>query len=353
MTTLYQSSRFTEPKTGAPEEKEERRYQERLLGVKLKNQKFYCSQKAADAFKTFFHGRDQIGKIGTDADGKPFVQIFSLDLDMKSTLASKCSDEEFHAFLEDCYCRICEIHEKRLQASAKAVQDNENLIKFHEKATKTFEKNLSEMWADQRLARQQKAAKPQPAVFNKDDLKTWQGLSSEDAETSKSRLVEKKTGCLNEIDNRKKEIQGFTSESEAFQKKVTALEVKLSAATDEKQYKEVRLSFDFNQLQIEKIQKKSEKTESEKSDIETELTGLDKQIQVLNCVLDRQKLESEAKNWRERKARVAERFRRILKDRDDLNNTRENLNKLWLELTADPEFCKPLCLKASGQHYFL
>jgi predicted nucleic acid-binding Zn-ribbon protein len=162
------------------------------------------------------------------------------------------------------------------------------------------------------------------------------------------------------------------NELELFQKKANALKIKLEAASDEKQYKDIRLSFDFNQLQIEKLQAKIEQSENEKSKVETELEQLEHQIQVLNCVLDHHSLIHEVKNFEDRKTRVATRVEKILTERSELCTMRENLNKQWVELTTEEEpekktvsvfsqsppkkpeeLCEALCLKASGSNYFI
>ncbi|HUV50120.1 MAG TPA: hypothetical protein VMW78_03770 [Anaerolineae bacterium] len=151
-----------------------------------------------------------------------------------------------------------------------------------------------------------------------------------------------------------KQIQKLTAELEVFQTEVNALEVKLEAASDESEYKNIRLSFDYNKLQVEKLQKKIEKLENEKIEIETQLKDLERQISVLNCVLDFYQLQKEAKNFEDRKARAVERVLKAIKDREGLIAMRENLNKQWTALIGeDKELCERLPLKASAEIYFI
>ena len=162
------------------------------------------------------------------------------------------------------------------------------------------------------------------------------------------------------------------NELELFQKKVNALKIKLEAASDEKEYKDIRLSFDYNQLQIEKLQKKIEEAEQQKADIEAELNEMDKQIEILNCILDHYQLLKDIENWEDRKVRTLERIRKTLEDRDGFYTLRTNLNLRWQKLIADPEpekkrisifsqdkpkkpeeLCQPLTLKADAENYFI
>lgn len=162
------------------------------------------------------------------------------------------------------------------------------------------------------------------------------------------------------------------NELELFQKKVNALKIKLEAASDEKEYKDIRLSFDYNQLQVEKLQKKVEEAEQQKAEIEAELKEMDKQIEILNCILDHYQLLKDIENWEDRRARTVERIRKTLKDRNDFYTLRTNLNSRWNELLKpkEPEkkpvsifsqdkpikpeeICQPLTLKADAKNYFI
>ena len=358
-------------KIWTPEEMEEKRRQLGLLGVKLNNKKFYCSQKLADSCKHFFYDVPKAGKCGTDDDSKHYIQIFTINQELLHKLAARSADAAFHKFLQACYDSVCEIHAKRLEAAKLAVKTDQDFAKLREETLKSVEKNLSEMRADQRLVQNQKAKKPMPP-FDKANYSTYANLSFEGAGDSKDLLTPKKTGLLQKVNDIEKQNAKFTSEQEAFQKEVTALKVKLNAAKNESEYKNLRLSYDYNKLQVEKLEKEIGKNNEKKADIQAELEGIEKQISVLNCVLDHQNLLHEVKNFHDRKTRVVERMRKILQDRDALNAMRENLNKLWQELTKPEEpgkkrinifsqdkpvkpeeLCEAQCLKASGKIYFI
>lgn len=182
------------------EEKAEAERQQGMLGVK-QNKKFHCPGKVAAGFKHFFHGRGHIGKIGIEKDGRHYIQIFSLNLEVKALLASLYSDKAFHKFLQDGYERVCAIYKQRLAAAAKAVQTDADYIKLREEVLKNVEQNLSEMRADQAILQSsQKTKKPQP-VFDKGDFSTWASLDQEAAERSRQNLIEKKTGLLKKIND--------------------------------------------------------------------------------------------------------------------------------------------------------
>ena len=358
-------------KIWTPEEMEEKRRQLGLLGVKLNNKKFYCSQKLADSCKHFFYDVPKAGKCGTDDDSKHYIQIFTINQELLHKLAARSADAAFHKFLQACYDSVCEIHAKRLEAAKLAVKTDQDFAKLREETLKSVEKNLSEMRADQRLVQNQKAKKPMPP-FDKANYSTYANLSFEGAGDSKDLLTPKKTGLLQKVNDIEKQNAKFTSEQEAFQKEVAALKVKLEAASDEKQYKEIRLSFDYNQLQVEKLKKKIEKNNEEKANIQTQLDAIDKQVEILNCVLDSHQLTKDAENWQNRNERAVERVSKVIKDRESLDIMRTNLNSRWQKLTSDPEpekkrisifsqdkpvkpeeLCEALCLKASGKIYFL
>ena len=359
------------PKVLTEEEKEEARRQQGMLGVKLAGRKFYCEKKLTDTCKHFFHGRRQFGRCGVETDGRNFVQVDSINLEVKTQLAALSDDKAFHQFLNDCYDKACDIYKKRQAAAKLAVKTDQDFGKFREETIETVQKNLSEMRADQELVQQQKVKKPQ-APFDKENFKTWAGLDQENAERSKPNLIEKKTACLTKIKECEKSISSREVERKPFDGKISELQVKLDTDLSEGQFKDIKLSLEYFELKIKKIEVKIEESENEKSKVETELEQLERQIQVLNCVLDHQNLLHEVKNFHDRKTRVVERMRKILQDRDALNATRENLNKLWHELTKPKESekkrvsvfgqdapTKPekiadeLCLKADARNYFI
>ena len=363
---------YNQPKILTKEEQAEKQRQEGLLGVKLANRRFYCSEKLTGACKQFFYDVPQAGRCGDD-DGRHFVEVTSLNLEIKAKLAARSSNNGFHEFLNKCYNQVIEIHEKRLQAVNERIKLDQDFGKFREETLKTIEKNLSEMRQDKEFAQNGKTKKPQPA-FDKDNFKSWPGLNEEDAQGSKDRLTEQKTGLLKKADDLEKQILQFTTEAELFEKKVDALKLQLEAASDESEYKNIRLSFDYNQLQVEKFRKKIEKLENEKTEIQTQIEDLDRQIEVLSCVLDRHSLIHEIKNFEDRKNRIVTRVEKTLRERNELYTMRTNLNARWNELTREPpkekipsavspyrqdtpikleELCEPLTLKASAKIYFI
>jgi glycyl-tRNA synthetase beta subunit len=230
------------PELLSEEQMKENRRQQGLLGVKLNNKKFDCSQKLADSCKHFFYDVPTAGKCGTDVDGKHYIQIFTINQELLHKLAARSADAAFHKFLQACYGGVCEIHAKRLEAAKAALKaDQDNSKKCQNEAEK-LRKEQSSRSADRILLQNQKIKKPRPA-FDKGDFKTWSSLSAEDAQESKDRLTAKKTELLQKINDYEKQIQQFTTELESFQKKVDEFKPKLEAASDEKQYKDIRLSF--------------------------------------------------------------------------------------------------------------
>lgn len=373
ITKEFYPRKFGGPEVLTPEEIKARQYQHALLGIGLKNQKYFCPEKVATGFKNFAHGREKFLKIGIEDDGRHFVQIVSINHELKAIYAQLTSDKGCHEFLADCYVKTCEIYKKRLEASAAALKFDQDFGKFREEAMQTFGKNLSEMRADQEILRNRKKNKTMPP-FDKNDYKTWSSLSPEDTEASKDRLTKKKTDLLKKISDIEERVQQFTTELEAFQGKVDALKSELEAAKDESEYKNIRLSFDYNELQLKKLQKKIANNNEEKANLQAELEGLDKQVSVLECIADRYQLTKDIENWENRRERAVERVVKAIKDCDAFYIMRENLNARWNELTTKElpkkeasavspyrqsapikldELCERLPLKASATNYFI
>ena len=274
-------------------------------------------------------------------------------------------------FLSKCYDTVCEIHEKRLATSKAAREADQDNSKNCQTEKEKMQKDQACRSADRLLQQQQKTKKPMPP-FDKDNFKTYAGLPPEDAERSESNLIEKKTDCLVKIKKCDDANISLKTERKPFDEKITELQTKLDGDLNEAEFKDVKLSLEYYELKIKKIETKIEKSEEEKANIQTQLDGLEKRIDILTCVLDHQNLLHEVKNFHDRKTRVIERMRKILQDRDALNATRENLNKLWQELTRpkEPEkkpvsifsqdkpikpeeICQPLTLKSEGEFYFI
>ena len=357
-------------KISTEEEMAEKRRQRGMLGIKLTGRKFYCSEKLTATCKHFFYDVPKAGKCGTDDDGKHYIQIFTLNQEILSTLANKSADAAFHKFLSKCYDTVCEIHGKRLQAAAKALEADQDNSKRCQNEAEELRKNQTCRSADHLLQEQQKGKKPRPA-FDKGDLKTWCSLPAEDAGRSKNNLVETKTGLLQKVNDIEKQNQQFTTELESFQKKVDEFKRKLDAASSEAEYKDLRLSYDYNKLQVKKLQKKIEKNNEEKANIQTQLDVIEKQIDILNCILDYCQIVKDSENWQNRRDRAVERVSKVLKDRDALDTLRINLNKRWNDLIKTPEeprslspyrgstpikeeeLCDALALKADAENYFI
>lgn len=351
------------------EEKAEARRQQGMLGVN-RSERFYCSKKVAAGFRNFLHGRRQFGSIGVDADGRDYVQVDSINLEVKTKLAALFSDKAWHQFLGNYYDTNYKIYEKRIESSKKAQQADQKNIKQCQNEHEDLNKNQSFRQSDRVLQQRQKTKKP-PLPFDKDNYETWQSLDQENAERSKSNLIEKKTDCLVKIQKCDDANISLKTGRKPVDKKINELKAKLDTDLSEHDFKDVKLSLEYYELKIKKIEVKIEKNNEEKARFQAELERLEREIAILNCCMDRYNLLHEAKNWNDRKSRTVERVHKVLKDRDDLVATRENLNKLWHELTMpeDPEkkssplrqgkpetkeeLCERLPLKADAQVYFI
>lgn len=347
----------------------ENRRQRGLLGMKLSERKFPCEKKLADACEHFFHDYPKCGKTSTDAGGRHYIQIFTLNLELKSKIAGRSSDRAFHEFLNNCYERVVEIHKRRTAAAEAAVKSDQDFIKFRENILETVEKNIREKRVDQGLVQNGKIMKKMPA-FNKEELSTWPSLSHEDAEASKIRLTEKKTKLLKKIKENELAISSLEMERKPFDEKINKRKTELGGDLSESEFKDVKLSLEFYELKIKKIQTKIEKNNEDKTAAQDGIDALDKEVSILECVLDAHQLQKDSKNFLDRKSRVIMRVEKALREREQLNTLRTNLNKRWAELTRSPEekprlpyittkpvkeeeLCAALCLKADAENYFI
>lgn len=217
------------------------------------------------------------------------------------------------------------------------------------------EKSVSERRADQIL---QAELKRQPQrVFSPEEKEKgidWQALSGEDLERSRKNLITKKNKINNQIGEVEKKISKFGKEIEPFNEKIVALQALLDGDLTEEKFKDLKLSREYNQLIINKIQDKISPLEAEKTALQNEIDQIDGQVQILNCVVDKLALERESVNWQNRRKRALERVYKVLNDRDGLIQLRISLNEKWKLLTNDTiELVPPLCLKADSELFFL
>lgn len=361
-------------KIATEEEKEEARRQQGMLGVRLSGKRFYCGKKLTDTCQHFFHGRGQFGRCGVDEDGKHFVQIVSINEEVKTQLAALSSDSAFHKFLQDCYDKACEIHAKRLETAKAAVKTDQDFGKYREETLKSVEKNLSEKRADQELALEQKKNKT-PRVFTPEEKERMihvQAYGQEDLTRNHSNLTKKKTNLLEQIQQCNQANISLKTERKPFDEKITKLKAKLDGDLNEAEFKDVKLSLEYYELKIQKIEVKIEKNNEKKAELQDQLDGIEKQIDILNCILDHYNLLNEIKNFEDRKTRVVTRVEKVLSERNELYTMRTNLNSRWNELLKpeeadkkrisvfsqsppekEEELCEALALKASADVYFI
>ena len=121
---------------------------------------------------------------------------------------------------------------------------------------------------------------------------------------------------------------------------------------NEQEYKDIRLTLDYNESRAAKIQKKIDSQTAKKEQAQKQLNDFDYQVSVIDCALDRLHLLNEAKNWENRRQRAIERVMRVLKARDGLYQLREALNARFAELVGDKEpLVHDLTLKSNLKIY--
>ena len=123
---------------------------------------------------------------------------------------------------------------------------------------------------------------------------------------------------------------------------------------NEQQYKDIRLSLDYNESILGKIQNKIDYQLSKKEQFQSVLDEIEYQQNVLDLAIDMNAFKRECFNFLNRVERTRERNAKSLKERQELYNMAGNLNTAWAQLTGDSmPLCDPLTLKATSKLYFL
>lgn len=137
--------------------------------------------------------------------------------------------------------------------------------------------------------------------------------------------------------------------------RLKALQAELNAISDENEWKEKKLSLEFCQSQLDKINDEINSLTEKNKHLQNEIVEIEKQIQILDCIIDFKVLTNrEINNFENRCGRTRERNLKTISERDALIHLRENLNTRWRDLTGDADdLCPELCLMANSELFFI
>ena len=299
--------------------------------------------------------------IEHDPDSKK-IQFLRYDADVSKTIldtVQKIADAKTFPVFVKYFKTLEELAKATLEAEkvdreARTAFDN-SFLDGRDAAIAFAEQSVAERRADQLL---QAGLKQKPKrVFTEADeqvLIHTQVFELGDLERSHGNLSKDKAKKKKETDNIDKKIANLAKEIEPFDEKISALQAHLAGDLTEERFKDLRLSLEYNQMLISKIQDKISPLQEEKAKLQDEIEKIDKQAEVLNCVVDKLALERESVNWQNRRKRALERVYKVVNDQDGLIQLRISLNEKWKLLTGDSmEFIPPLALKSESELFFL
>ena len=195
-------------------------------------------------------------------------------------------------------------------------------------------------------------------VFTEDEESTLihaQTWPLEDLTRSKTNLEAKEDEIEEKIKGLEKEIQSLDAEIMPIQEKISECEAKLQADLDEESYKEVRLSKEFHELKVEKLRGKYIPLTEENTALHIEVETIDNQIKLLDILIAKEAFIKDMKyNFPRRRERLLFRIQKHLREVEDIETSRIDINREWRELTNDREDLVPILgLKSDSSMYFL
>ena len=239
-------------------------------------------------------------------------------------------------------------------AQTKAQGDaNEKNIEHRAEVMADAQSQLIEIRRQQVLAEEQKG-KPKRG-YTEGDAESYKNLAPEAQEASKKRLLDSKVAIKKKGSKAGTEIEKLQKQMEPHAEKINVLKTQLDNDLNESEYKDARLSIEFQEMKLDRITSKISPHEKEQADLNGQVKEIDKKIEILNCAIDGSvAFPKELHNFKRKQDRLRTRIDNFLKDREALLTLSENINQKWRELTGDSEgICPPLVLRADDKMYFI
>jgi len=183
----------------------------------------------------------------------------------------------------------------------------------------------------------------------------WQAFNESDLQRSKKNLRSKKDAIKERIKVLEKQIRSLDASIKPHSEKINEAEAKLETDLDEQTFKDVRLSKEFNESQIEKLQNKLIPFFDQTNELHKRLEEIDNQLKILNlCISACQVKRDGLINHPRRVQRLRDRIYKHLRETEEIEDRRNGLNQEWRELTGDREDLVPILgLKSGSQMYFI
>jgi len=294
-----------------------------------------------------------------DIENGLFYLLRLIDGFTKTKLLEKLKGEklsEFSNFIETTNALAKERYKKQIQDTQARVQENKNFRTLVEQTEKEVVKKLSEAREERKQLAAQKA---QPVRIYSDAEKQagvhMQDWSLEDVERSKDNLITKKLKLKKEIKRLDVKNNSIDEQIWPHSEKIANCESKLQADLRENEFKDLRLSKEYHEAQVEKLQQQMLPFFEQIYELNQELEKIDNQLKMLDCLIDMHSLKKDAfVNFPRRRERLLHRVHKLLKELSEIETLRENLNARWKDLTGDREDLVPvLGLKSDSKMFFI
>jgi hypothetical protein len=282
-----------------------------------------------------------------------------IDHDLESRFLLPLKDEEKRLF-GNYIAEVNKLVEDTYSGSISRTKERIASAKAHQKEIDQDLNAVQNFHTQQRKEQKLIAAKKnKPArVFTKEEEARglhWSTFAESDLSRSKENLLNKKIDLKKQIKNLEKEINKLDGEINSFAGKAEECEVKMEDEQNEDAFRDLKLSSEFNRNQIERLKKKLLPLSVENSEHYIEVENIDKQLKLLDVLIDKEALLKDVKiNFPRRRERLLFRFEKLLREQTEIETLRVNLNTLWKEISGDSqELIGPLGLRTDAKLYFI
>ncbi len=277
--------------------------------------------------------------IQYDADGKSLT-FQGMSRDMIHALMKDIKDPDFYNLLQKVYGEMEALLSKNEAEVARDRQSELDWIQWGKEQIALVNNELN----------QSKAIPPKPEKREYSDdeqsrfLDYHQEKSLEDLEDRKQIILTEENRINKKVKNLKSQIEAARNACEPYNHKVSELEERLKKDVDEGEFRELKISLEFNESKILRLNTEIETLESEQAELEEKLTSFELEKNIIDLSLEKIRLNKDfGVNWAKRKKSVVIRVERLLADRAGLYARREHLNAEWARITGDSnELIKPL-----------
>jgi len=287
-----------------------------------------------------------------------FIKYIGSDLAQK--ILSKISDEEVKTRLILYIREVNDFIRKKDEDLKKTVQDQ---VAEDKKAQSTITEDIEKIRKHYDLKRTESrllmAQKAKPVRVFSDAEKSrfldWQLWAEEDLSRSKQNLLDKKIELKKEIKQIEKNIKDLDIKIIPHSQKIEGLKKLIETDLPEDKFKDTKLSIEYNQAQVEKLQNRMIPFFEKNDKLRKEVGKIDQQLKILDICIDREALLKDAKiNFPRRRERLLLRVNKHIRETEEIQNLQNALNRRWQEVSGDTqELMLVLGLKTESQLFFI